>query len=308
MDPIEETVGIFQPAVDTINRFVASFIATLPNLIAALLVFGIGLFIAGLVERAAQRALARVGRPQQSVMVLSRLVRYAANLVALFLAITVLLPEFTATSLLTGVGFGSVAVGFAFRDILQNFLAGILILLTEPFRIGDQIVMDSFEGTVDDIQIRATLLKTYDGRRVVIPNADIYTHVVVVNTAFPQRRSEYDVGIGYGDDFEKAKRTVLAAVRQVEGVSDSPAPDVLMGDLADSSVLMRVRWWTNSPRSDVIHVQERVIAAIKSTLDVEGIEIPYPIQTMRVLGTEPEGQPPGDPLVRTTDPRDTPAA
>ena len=85
------------------------------------------------------------------------------------------------------LGIGSVAIGFAFRDILQNFLAGILLLVTQPFRIGDQIVASNYEGTVEDIQTRATFIRTYDGRHVVVPNADLFTDTVVVNTAFEHR-------------------------------------------------------------------------------------------------------------------------
>jgi uncharacterized membrane protein len=108
-----------------------------------------------------------------------------------------------------------VAIGFAFRDILQNFLAGILLLLTEPFRIDDQIIVKEFEGTVEDIQTRATMIRTYDGRRIVIPNAELFTESVIVNTAFEKRRLEYDVGIGYGDDIERAKALILEAIAGV---------------------------------------------------------------------------------------------
>jgi hypothetical protein len=130
----------------------------------------------------------------------------------------IVFPNFTPASLLQFLGIGSVAIGFAFRDVLQNYLAGILLLLTEPFRIGDQIRFGSYEGTVEEIQTRATLLKTYDGRRVVIPNSELFTNSVVVNTAFEVRRLEYDVGIGYGDDVERARALILEALRSVEGV------------------------------------------------------------------------------------------
>ena len=91
---------------------------------------------------------------------------------------------------------------------MQNFLAGILILLTEPFEINDQIVFKSFEGTVENIETRATTIRTYDGRRIVIPNAELFTNSVTVNTAFDKRRIEYDFGIGYGDDIDHAKQLI----------------------------------------------------------------------------------------------------
>lgn len=267
---MEPNGGIFQPAIDTIENFVTGVIANLPNILAALFVFVIGTGIARTLERASHRALVRMGRPTHTATMLSRLVRYVAILAAFFLALTILLPSLTPESVLAGLGFGSVAVGFAFRDILQNFLAGILILLTEPFRLGDQIMVAGFEGTVEDIEIRATMLRTYDNRRVVIPNADIYTKEVVVNTAYPQRRSQYEVGIGYGDDIAASKAAVLAAIRQVPGVSAQPEPDVVLVDLAPSAVMMRVRWWTASRQADATTVHDRVIERIKSSLDLKG--------------------------------------
>ena len=176
------------------------------------------------------------------------------------------------------LGISGVAIGFAFRDILQNFLAGILILLTEPFQIDDQIVFKDFEGTVENIETRATTIRTYDGRRIVIPNSELFTNSVTVNTAFDTRRIEYDVGIGYGDDVEEAKRLMLAAIHSVDEVLTDPAPDVLVLELAQSSVNIRARWWIKPPRrADDLSSRDKVISAIKQKLYVEnGIDLPYP--------------------------------
>jgi small-conductance mechanosensitive channel len=174
-----------------------------------------------------------------------------------------------------------VAIGFAFRDILQNFLAGILILLTEPFRIDDQIVFGEFEGTVEDIQTRATTIRTYDGRRVVIPNGMLFTNAVTVNTAFARRRLEYDVGIGYGDDIAEAKQLILEAIASVEDVLTDPAPDVLMQDLADNSVVLRARWWIEPPRrAEALDYRDRVLTAIKYAFDKHGVDMPFPTQVV----------------------------
>jgi small-conductance mechanosensitive channel len=171
-----------------------------------------------------------------------------------------------------------VAIGFAFRDILQNFLAGILLLLTEPFQLDDQIVVGDLEGTVEDIETRATTIQTYDGRRVVIPNADLFTQSVTVNTAFDVRRSEYNVGIGYGDDIGQAMILMLEAIKGIDGVSEEPAPDVLVVELGDFSVNIRARWWTDSRRANVLAVQSKVIAAMKGALLENGIDLPFPTQ------------------------------
>ena len=187
-------------------------------------------------------------------------------------------PNFTPGQLVQLLGISGVAIGFAFRDILQNFLAGILILLTEPFRINDQIIFGDYEGTVEEINTRATYLKTYDGRRVVIPNAELFTNSVLVNTAFDRRRLAYDVGIGYGDDIEQARQLIFEVLTTIPNVFQDPKPEVFVVELAESSVNLRVMWWIAPPRRlETLAAYDQVLAAIKQRLYVEaGIDLPYP--------------------------------
>jgi small conductance mechanosensitive channel len=196
----------------------------------------------------------------------------------LFISLTIVFPSLKASDLVQLLGISGVAIGFAFRDILQNFLAGILILLTEPFQINDQIVFKNFEGTVENIETRATTIRTYDGRRIVIPNSELFTNSVTVNTAFENRRLEYDVGVGYGDDLDWTKQLMLEAMHSLDVVLKDPPPDVLVMELAENSVNIRARWWIQPPRwSDALDSRDQVISAIKQKLYVEnGIDLPYP--------------------------------
>lgn len=267
-------------ALSSLQQLVNDFLARLPYITVALVVLVVFYVAAKGVRALVRRFAERTRRHRNLGLVLGRLAQFGIVLLGLLVALVIALPNFTPGRLVELLGLTSVAIGFAFRDILQNFLAGILILITEPFRIGDQIIFKGFEGTVEDIQTRATFIKTYDGRRVVIPNSELFTNSVLVNTAFPQRRLEYDVGIGYGDDIATAKRLMLEAVKSVEGVLHDPAPDVLVVELAASSVNLRVRWWITPPtRADALDTQDRVIAAIKQKVYVEnGIDLPYPTQ------------------------------
>jgi small-conductance mechanosensitive channel len=199
--------------------------------------------------------------------------------VGLFIALSIVIPSFKVGDLIQLLGISGVAFGFAFRDILQNFLAGILILLAEPFRIGDQIVVNNFEGSVEDIQTRATTIKTYDGRRIVIPNSELFTQSVTVNTAFDCRRLQYDVGIGYGDDIDQAKQLILEAMHSVDAVLKDPAPDALVVALAESTVNIRARWWVKPPRrEDALALQDQVLTAMKNRLMANGFDLPFPTQ------------------------------
>lgn len=254
-------------------------IVMLPNLVLAVVVF----FIFYLVARGFRslvRRLTRRHRQARSLgLVLGRLSQGIIILIGLFVALSIVIPSFKAGDLIQLLGISGVAIGFAFRDILQNFLAGILILLTEPFKIDDQIIFKEFEGTVENIQTRATTIRTYDGRRIVIPNSDLFTNSVTVNTAFEHRRLEYDVGIGYGDDIDRAKELILDAIASVDKVLKDPPPEALVMELAGSTVNIRARWWVTPPRrAEALDSRDKVLSAIKKKLTANGIDLPFPTQ------------------------------
>lgn len=263
---------------DKIQSMINGFIILLPNIVLALIVFAIFFFVARAIKRLVKRLTRNRRQARNLGLVLGRLAQGITILVGLFVALSIVIPTFKAGDLIQLLGISGVAIGFAFRDILQNFLSGILILLTEPFQIDDQIVFNNFEGTVENIETRATTIRTYDGRRIVIPNSQLFTNSVTVNTAFDNRRIEYDIGIGYGDDIDWAKELMLEAIHSVDEVLKDPAPDVLVMELAESSVNIRARWWITPPRRiDSLRSRDKVISAIKQKLYVEnGIDLPYP--------------------------------
>lgn len=143
---------------------------------------------------------------------------------------------------------------------------------------------------MEDIQTRATFIRICDGMRVVIPNANLLTEKVVVNTAFDERRIEYDIGIGYGDQLEKAKELILEAMRETEGVQQNPASDALVMELGPSSVTIRARWWITPPRrADALDARDAVLAAIKKKLQENGIDLPFPTQQILFHDQTEEG-------------------
>ena len=188
--------------LDRVQKMANDFIILLPNIVLGLFVFTIFVIFGRSIKRLVKRLTRHRTYARNLGMVLGRLAQGTTVLVGLFISLTIVFPSLKASDLVQLLGISGVAIGFAFRDILQNFLAGILILLTEPFQINDQIVFKNFEGTVENIETRATTIRTYDGRRIVIPNSELFTNSVTVNTAFENRRLEYDVGVGYGDDLD----------------------------------------------------------------------------------------------------------
>jgi small conductance mechanosensitive channel len=266
----------FSPAVDQLELTIEGFIRTFPALLVGLLVFLVFYLVSALAARSVRHVSDRYGRQRNLGVVLGRLLQWLVLLIGLLVMAVIIFPNFTPARMIEFLGIGSVAIGFAFRDILQNFLAGILLLLTEPFRIGDQIVVGSYEGTVMDIETRATTIRTYDGLRVVIPNADLFVDSVTVNTANSKRRLEYLLGIGYGDDVEEARQLVYAALVECRSVLPDPKPEVLLTELAPSSVNLLVRWWIEPPlRRDVVDSRDEVLTAIKQQMNAHGVDLPY---------------------------------
>ena len=268
-----------EPTIRKVESFVQGFFWILPNLGIALVVFLLFAASASGVKRGVIAISERRNRGDLGQL-LGSFTHWAVLLFGLLVVSAIVFPSVKPADLLATLGIGSVAIGFAFKDILQNWLSGLLILYRQPFRRGDQIKSGEFEGTVEAIEARATLIRTYDGQRVVIPNSDIYTRAVTVRTAYDKRRSEYDVGIGYGDDVERACKVILDALRGVEGVEMDPEPEAFAWALDGSSVNIRVWWWTDSDRASVVHIQGRVIAAVKRGLSAAGIDLPFPTRVV----------------------------
>ncbi|MEO7723686.1 MAG: mechanosensitive ion channel family protein [Chthoniobacterales bacterium] len=249
----------------------------LPNIGVALVLLAIFYGLALLARHLIQRHFVRRERRDLGNL-LGGFAKVGLLFLGFLLAATVVIPSLKPGDLIAGLGVSSVAIGFAFKDILQNWLAGLLILLRQPFEIHDQIEVNGHEGTVERIETRATIIKTYDGQRIVIPNSQIYTNAVLVKTAHEKRRSQYDVGIGYGDGIGHACEVVRKAIASIGDVESDPAPEALPWDLAASWVTIRARWWTHSRRADVVKVRATVLQAIKEGLDEAGIDMPYDTQ------------------------------
>jgi small conductance mechanosensitive channel len=263
----------------TVDRLLDGFLALLPLLLVALVVFVLLLFAAKGIRYLIERALSRSSNRSAAVAI-GRISYIIMIALAVLIAVTIAFPSMTPGRLVSTLGIGGIAIGFAFKDIFQNLLAGILLLLRHPFRVGDEITTGEFTGTVEAIETRATFIRTYDGRRVVIPNGDVYTKPVTVISAYDMLRSEYDIGIGYGDDLGRAKQIALEAIRGVEGVLADPAPDVLVWDLAGSSKNLRIRWWTRPARGDVLAVRDSVLRSAAEALAAAGVDLPFPTQVV----------------------------
>ena len=276
-----DKVNEYQTIMTSANHLLQQMISRIPYLIVASLVFVIFWVLSIFFKKAVTRILGSRKHHQNLVTVFRRVGSALILFLGFMVAMIIAVPSFTPGKLIGALGIGSVAIGFAFKDIFQNLLSGILLLLSEPFRIGDQIISGNFEGTVEDIQIRATTIRTYDGRKVVIPNSQLYTSTMTVNTAYSQRRLEFDVGIGYENNIIDAQRVILSVLKAAPTVSKLAEPSVIATALADSSVVLRVRWFIDdgTQNNRVASINE-VIILVKEALEEANISIPFPVTTL----------------------------
>jgi len=261
-------VMTFQEFWESARHMVEVVISRLPALILAIVVFLLFYLLSIVVSRVIRRSTR--GNRANLGMVFARLVGAATILLGFLIAVSIVAPSFQAADLIKILGIGGVAIGFAFQNILQNFLAGLLLLWAEPFRVGDEIKIDNYEGMVEEVQTRATIIKTYDERRVVVPNADLFTHSVIVNTARKVRRWEYDLAVKRVSDLEQTKSRIIRAVRNIPGVVSDPAPEALITSLNEAdptAFTIRVLWSTRSPRQhQMLSSYDAVLTAIWRTL------------------------------------------
>lgn len=238
-----------------------------------------------LLSRALRWILRRVLAPRQTpsfTTVMSKLAGWILLALSVIVAIVVVFPSVRPVDMLAGLGFFSVAAGFAFKDILENLLSGLLLILRQPFRSGDQIDVGEISGTVQAITIRETRLKTFDGLLVLIPNRDVYMSVITVRTHFATRRMAFVVGVAYENDASEACRTIQRALSEaVPRLDGTPVPEAVVTQLGVSTVDIEARFWCDPHQHDVVVALDAAIRAVKSALEEADIEMPADIVVLQ---------------------------
>lgn len=260
-------------------RLGESAIFVVPRAIAALLLVLLFWGIARLVRLALRALFRRIVEDVTVESLIKQLAYY--TVVALGLVIAADAFGFSPETVVTGLGLTGLALGFALRDILSNFVSGILLLWLRPFQIGDQVQVADAEGTVERIELRATLIRAYDGRAVLVPNAEVFTSRIVNNTADPVRRGSVSVPLGYGEDLRRAAVVLESAARTADGVLPDRAVDVRVAELGGSDMILDVTFWADSRRRAFSETSSAVRAVCVEALRDAGIGLPSP--DLRVL-------------------------
>lgn len=269
------------PLRDQLEAYATGFWQVLPQLILAVIFLVFVWVIVKIVSWALPRMLRQARMRRALVDVILMLATVSIWLFGVLIAVTIAFPTITPGRALTALGVGGVAIGFAFKDVFENFLAGVLLLLREPFSIDDYIDCEDIEGQVEEITIRDTHIRQTDGQLVVAPNAMFFKNPVTIRTAKDVRRTTVICGVAYDEDVDEAREVIANAVRSVDAVRDDVRDvEIFAQEFADSSINFEVTWWTGSRPIDIRSSRDKVVAAVKRALDDAGIEIPFPYRTM----------------------------
>ncbi|MGB3507796.1 MAG: mechanosensitive ion channel domain-containing protein [Microcoleaceae cyanobacterium] len=271
-------IDVVQRLNGTVRQLISNTINNLPSFIGALIALAITWLVALSVRRIFFTWAEKTEGDRNTEILIGRLGYGGVWVVGIIISLGVLGLNFGA--LLGTLGLTSVAIGFSLKDVLSNYIAGVILLAARPFHIGDQVVIEDFEGTVTQIQLRATTLKTYDGRVVYIPNQEVFSSSIINNTASPRRRTSVIVGIDYAANIFMAKQTILAALDKLDIVESTPPPKVIVRELAASTVNLEVRFWVDSRRAEFLEMTSQGAQVIKEALDKADIEMPTEIYTL----------------------------
>ncbi len=259
-----------------VQELIAQAIAFIPNLIVSLIIFVLGLYLAGVLSRLVRRGLEkREADPELSIL-LETITRWSLYVLGTTMALNQI--GFNLTAFLAGLGILGFTVGFAIQDVSKNFIAGLLLLIEQPFDIGDGIEVAGFSGTVLDVDLRATEIEAWDGRIILIPNADVFTNPIVNFTKAERRRLEIGIGVAADTDLDGARQVALAAVARVEGVLRDPPPQVIYKKFGDSTIDFTLYFWIAPANADVFDAQDAALLAVNEAFRSAGIEIPFPTQ------------------------------
>ncbi|MGB7414593.1 MAG: mechanosensitive ion channel family protein [Thermosynechococcaceae cyanobacterium] len=278
LDSAPLAIDVAQRLNGTIRELSRKAIESLPAFVGALVVVAITWGVAKVMRYAAFRWAQQTEGDRSTEILIGRLGYGGVWIIGSVIALGVLGLDFGA--LLGALGLTSVAIGFSLKDVLSNYISGVILLAARPFRLGDQVVIADYEGTITQVQLRATTMKTYDGRMVYIPNQEVFGASIINNTASNIRRSSVMVGIDYDADISEAIHIIQAAVTQADLVEESPIPEVLVQELAASTVNLEVRFWVNSQRGEFLAMTSDIARTVKEALQKGSVEMPTDIYTL----------------------------
>lgn len=276
-----EFVDVYSTLTEKLINWLETTVEMLPNLVMALLVLLLFFVIGRFVRKAAKRMLAKATDNKTIINLLETVVGVIVVTIGLFIALGILDLDGTVTSLLAGAGVIGLALGFAFQNIASNFIAGVILSIRHPFGIGDIVETNDFYGTVQNMNLRNTIIRTPQGQTVFIPNKSVFENPLENFTISGERRIDLECSVSYGDDLEKAKEVAIEAVETLDNYDDDKEVEFYYEEFGGSSINFEIRFWVNfKSNSDFLSARSDAIIAIMKAFEETDIMIPFPIRTL----------------------------
>jgi small-conductance mechanosensitive channel len=269
-----------QIITDAATTMAHGFLANLPQVAIALVVMGLTPLVGRFVRAFVAGFMKRTRTRQALVTLGTNLAGIIVWIVGVAIAIMVVFPSVTPAQFIAGLGIGSVAIGFAFKDVFENFLAGVIILAREKMQIGDVIECEGVYGRIENIWIRETHVRRVDGELVIVPNAFLFQNPLRIQTDEPRIRQELVVGVDYATDLPTARTVLIEALESCVNVDKNKEIAVQCIAFADSSINFQIMWWCDSQPKAQREAFDEVAFAVKAALDRAGITIPFPQSTL----------------------------
>ncbi len=281
-DDVKEEIGnTLEVVITKFESWYQGLIELLPNIVIALLLLIIIWLLARLTRKLFYKVIVRAAADPSVQDILSQIIYYVVWSVGFFIILEILHLDKAVTSLLAGVGVLGIALGFAFQNIAANFVSGIILTFRKPIRAGDIIEIQGVYGKYIRSNFRITVIETFQGQEVYLPNKDVLQTKIINYTILGHRRIDLFMGVSYGDELEKVKKVTLDAVAAVEGVRVDKGIIFDYNEFDDFSINFYVRYWIDFPgHISIFDIRSNVINAIKKAYDQNGITIPFPIRTL----------------------------
>lgn len=270
---VEDGEGAPSGLVSKIAEMIGFFFTRLPSWIAAGIVFVLSIGAAKIVRKIVETRIAeKIDEEHQEILLLAGRISYVSTL-AVGITVSLKIAGIDLTTILAAVAFG---IGFALRDLIMNFIAGVMILISRHFTIGDFIRVGDRIGKVIEIQSRATILKAIDGTKVIVPNAEIFSSSVVSYTSNPMRRVIVPLYVAYGTDLDYAIKIALRVLKKHPKILKKPQPSVIIKDYGDSSIDLMSRFWVLT-KDGWVRVRSEIIKLMDQAFTEAGIRVPYEV-------------------------------
>lgn len=271
----------YQLISQKLTGWLHELIRLIPNLLLAAIILACGLILAKWFKAIVTKMLGKLTHNATINTLIISVLNITFIGIIIFTVLSILKLDKAVTSILAGAGLLGLALAFAFQDIAANFISGIFISFRKPFRVGEIVQLKEYMGKVEEINLRDTVLRLFQGQKVIIPNKDVFQNPIENFSVLGKRRMDISIGVSYGEDLEKVKKITLDAVANLPNLSRSDESSLYYKEFADSSINFILRLWVNSPEQpDYLEVGSSAIVSIKKAFDQNGILIPFPIRTL----------------------------